>query len=50
MLYRKTLISNGMCRWDILCNESKRLYQFWIGLPVQPRRWRFELPDLNREL
>lgn len=37
-------------RWDIICSESKRFYQFWIGLPVQPRRWKFELPDLDREL
>jgi hypothetical protein len=29
--------------------ESMRLYQFWIGLPVQPRAWKFELPNLDRD-
>ncbi|KAI6784630.1 Endoplasmic reticulum oxidoreductin-like protein [Emericellopsis cladophorae] len=28
-------------------SEMRRFYQFWIGLPVQPRQWRFELPKLE---
>jgi len=46
----KSWIRFPVTLWDIICSESKRFYQFWIGLPVQPRRWKFELPDLDREL
>ncbi|KAH7313567.1 oxidoreductin [Stachybotrys elegans] len=35
--------------WYIISSETKRLLQFWVGLPVSPRQWRFEVPVLNRD-
>lgn len=33
--------------YDIFTSELMRLWQFFIGLPVQPRTWRFERPSLD---
>ncbi|KAF4124806.1 hypothetical protein GMORB2_3645 [Geosmithia morbida] len=35
--------------YHIILSESIRLYQFWLGLPVSPRQWRFELPKVDRD-
>ncbi|KAH7001194.1 endoplasmic reticulum Oxidoreductin 1-domain-containing protein [Ilyonectria destructans] len=35
--------------WNILKSELIRLYQFWLGVPITPRWWKFQLPDLNRD-
>ncbi|KAI0837221.1 endoplasmic oxidoreductin [Hypoxylon sp. FL0890] len=32
---------------QILLSELQRLYEFFIGLPVTPRTWRFERPSLD---
>ena len=34
-------------RWEIVTSELKRLYEFYIGLPVSPRTWKFERPNLD---
>ncbi|GJN75907.1 endoplasmic oxidoreductin-1 [Purpureocillium lilacinum] len=34
--------------WNIITSETVRLYQFWVGLPVNPRQWKVTLPDINR--
>ncbi|ODA82997.1 hypothetical protein RJ55_01506 [Drechmeria coniospora] len=34
--------------WHIFVTELRRLWQFWVGLPVHPRQWTIQLPDLNR--
>ncbi|OTA64213.1 endoplasmic oxidoreductin [Hypoxylon sp. EC38] len=31
----------------ILLSEMQRLYEYYIGLPVTPRTWRFERPSLD---
>ncbi|KAK3942757.1 endoplasmic oxidoreductin-1 [Diplogelasinospora grovesii] len=36
--------------WQILVSELQRLWQFYIGLPVSPRMWKFERPRLSDEL
>ncbi|EEY21286.1 endoplasmic oxidoreductin-1 [Verticillium alfalfae VaMs.102] len=33
--------------WHILSNETKRFGQFFLGLPVSPRTWKFERPNLD---
>ncbi|CAM1504570.1 Fc.00g021610.m01.CDS01 [Cosmosporella sp. VM-42] len=33
--------------WNMFTSEMVRLWQFWLGLPVQPRWWKFELPDID---
>ncbi|KPM39429.1 Endoplasmic reticulum oxidoreductin-1 [Neonectria ditissima] len=35
--------------WLVVKSEFIRLYQFWLGVPVTPRWWKFQLPDLNRD-
>lgn len=45
----KTWFNIPSAIWNIFTSETKRLYQFWVGLPVSPRSWRFALPDLDRE-
>ncbi|UNI23086.1 endoplasmic oxidoreductin-1 [Purpureocillium takamizusanense] len=34
--------------WNIITSETLRLYQFWVGLPVNPRQWTVAFPDINR--
>lgn len=33
--------------WYILIAELNRLWEFYIGLPVTPRSWKFERPNLD---
>ncbi|KAL2147240.1 hypothetical protein VTI28DRAFT_195 [Corynascus sepedonium] len=33
--------------WHIVTSELKRLWQFYIGLPVSPRSWAFEWPRVD---
>ncbi|KAH8883836.1 endoplasmic oxidoreductin-1 [Thozetella sp. PMI_491] len=33
--------------WQIITSESKRLWQFYVGLPVTPRSWAFERPNID---
>ncbi|CRK25128.1 hypothetical protein BN1708_014150 [Verticillium longisporum] len=33
--------------WHIVSNETKRFGQFFLGLPVSPRTWKFERPNLD---
>lgn len=33
--------------WHIVTSELKRLWQFYIGLPVSPRSWQFKLPRMD---
>ncbi|OTB04451.1 hypothetical protein M426DRAFT_320809 [Hypoxylon sp. CI-4A] len=33
--------------FNILLSELNRLWEFYIGLPVTPRNWRFERPSLD---
>ncbi|KAH6853572.1 endoplasmic reticulum Oxidoreductin 1-domain-containing protein [Chaetomium sp. MPI-CAGE-AT-0009] len=33
--------------WHIITSELRRLWQFYIGLPVYPRTWTFELPRVD---
>ena len=33
--------------WAIATCELQRLWQFYIGLPVMPRTWKFERPSLD---
>ncbi|KAM0276597.1 hypothetical protein ACHAQH_006602 [Verticillium albo-atrum] len=33
--------------WHIMTNEMKRFSQFFLGLPVSPRKWKFERPKLD---
>jgi len=33
--------------WHIATNEMSRAYHAFVGLPVEPRTWRFERPDLD---
>jgi hypothetical protein len=33
--------------WHIFSTETRRLYQFFVGLPVTPRTWSIELPHLD---
>lgn len=35
--------------WHIVSTEAVRLWQFWVGLPVSPRQWKIEFPDVNRD-
>ncbi|KAK7430907.1 endoplasmic oxidoreductin-1 [Neonectria magnoliae] len=35
--------------WNIVKSEFVRLYQFWLGVPVTPRWWKFQLPDVRRD-
>ncbi|KAM0329379.1 hypothetical protein ACHAQA_004686 [Verticillium albo-atrum] len=32
--------------WQIITNEATRFGQFFLGLPVMPRTWKFERPDV----
>ncbi|KAH7156652.1 endoplasmic reticulum Oxidoreductin 1-domain-containing protein [Dactylonectria macrodidyma] len=34
--------------YNIIKSEAIRLYQFWLGVPVTPRWWKFQLPNLDR--
>jgi len=36
-------------RWEIFVLESSRLWNYWLGLPVPPRAWKFRLPKNNRQ-
>ncbi|PHH85137.1 hypothetical protein CDD83_850 [Cordyceps sp. RAO-2017] len=47
------IVINGWLRapktfWHIISTESVRLWQFWVGLPVNPRQWKIEFPNVNR--
>ncbi|KND87334.1 Endoplasmic reticulum oxidoreductin-1 [Tolypocladium ophioglossoides CBS 100239] len=47
------IVINGWLRapktfWHIISTETVRLWQFWVGLPVNPRQWKIEFPDVNR--
>ncbi|KAK3336775.1 endoplasmic reticulum Oxidoreductin 1-domain-containing protein [Cercophora scortea] len=33
--------------WSILTSETRRLWQFYVGLPVSPRTWKFQRPNLD---
>ncbi|KAM0213225.1 hypothetical protein ACHAPA_003182 [Fusarium lateritium] len=33
--------------WSIFSYEVHRLYRVWVGLPVNKRWWKFQLPNLN---
>ncbi|KAH6692669.1 endoplasmic reticulum Oxidoreductin 1 [Plectosphaerella plurivora] len=33
--------------YGIITSELKRLFQAWVGLPVNPRNWKFERPNLD---
>ncbi|KAK3341333.1 endoplasmic reticulum Oxidoreductin 1-domain-containing protein [Lasiosphaeria hispida] len=33
--------------WDIITSELQRLWQFYVGLPVSPRTWKFQRPSLD---
>ncbi|KAK0731387.1 endoplasmic reticulum Oxidoreductin 1-domain-containing protein [Lasiosphaeris hirsuta] len=33
--------------WEIITSEVQRLWQFYIGLPVSPRTWKFQRPSLD---
>jgi len=33
--------------WHIVISELSRLWQFYIGLPVEPRTWKFQRPRLD---
>lgn len=35
--------------WEILSDETSRIYRTWIGLPPRPRRYTFKLPNLDRD-
>ncbi|KAL6904851.1 endoplasmic reticulum Oxidoreductin 1 domain-containing protein [Trichoderma evansii] len=35
--------------WEILSDETSRIYRTWIGLPPRPRRYSFKLPSLDRD-
>ncbi|KAF7554551.1 hypothetical protein G7Z17_g2817 [Cylindrodendrum hubeiense] len=35
--------------YNIIKSELVRLYQFWLGVPVTPRWWKIELPNLDRD-
>ncbi|KAF4459345.1 ERO1 required for disulfide bond formation in the ER [Fusarium albosuccineum] len=35
--------------WNVLKSELTRLYRVWVGLPVGPRWWKLQLPDLDRD-
>ncbi|KAI5459178.1 oxidoreductin [Mariannaea sp. PMI_226] len=35
--------------YNIITSELIRLYQFWLGVPITPRWWKIQLPDLNRD-
>jgi hypothetical protein len=36
-------------RYEIAVAELIRLYQFWLGLPVNPRTWKFQVPQLDAD-
>lgn len=33
--------------WHIITSELRRLWQFYIGLPVTPRSWGFMVPRVD---
>ena len=33
--------------YDIVCSELTRLWQYYLGLPVHPRTWKFQRPNLD---
>lgn len=33
--------------YQVAVSEIHRLYQFWLGYPVQPRWWKLQLPNLD---
>ncbi|KAF7548648.1 hypothetical protein G7046_g8604 [Stylonectria norvegica] len=35
--------------WQIFYTELVRLYRVWVGLPVNDRWWRFQLPTMDRD-
>ncbi|KAN0077538.1 Endoplasmic Reticulum Oxidoreductin 1 (ERO1) domain containing protein [Elaphomyces granulatus] len=41
----KSWISLPKTIWDISVLELSRLWNYWLGLPVQPRSWRLQFPS-----
>ncbi|KAM0441291.1 hypothetical protein ACHAPT_000600 [Fusarium lateritium] len=35
--------------WNVITYEFHRLYRVWVGLPVGPRWWKFQLPNVDRD-
>ncbi|ROT39984.1 endoplasmic oxidoreductin [Sodiomyces alkalinus F11] len=33
--------------WEIISTEATRLGQYWLGLPMMPRTWKIERPNLD---
>ena len=40
-------VLTGARRWMIFYSETTRMLQFWLGMPVQDRTWKFVTPDIN---
>ncbi|TLS24229.1 hypothetical protein PpBr36_08465 [Pyricularia pennisetigena] len=36
-----------MTIWYIISNEATRFWQFYLGLPVSPRQWAFQRPNVD---
>ncbi|KAL2219006.1 endoplasmic reticulum Oxidoreductin 1-domain-containing protein [Thermoascus aurantiacus ATCC 26904] len=45
----KSWINIPRTMWEIFVLESSRLWNYWLGLPVPPRAWKFRLPKNNRQ-
>ncbi|RSL70623.1 Endoplasmic reticulum oxidoreductin-1 [Fusarium floridanum] len=49
----KVVISGWMrtpkALWNVITYEFHRLYRVWVGLPVGPRWWKFQLPNIDRD-
>ncbi|KAL6358961.1 hypothetical protein LRP88_09159 [Fusarium phalaenopsidis] len=49
----KVVISGWMrtprALWNVVTYEFHRLYRVWVGLPVGPRWWKFQLPNIDRD-
>ncbi|KAM5355102.1 hypothetical protein ACJ41O_001748 [Fusarium nematophilum] len=35
--------------WNVFTSELARLYRVWVGLPVGPRWWKLQLPEIDRD-
>ncbi|KAM0244830.1 hypothetical protein ACHAQJ_010709 [Trichoderma viride] len=45
----KSWIRTPRMIWEILSDETSRIYRTWIGLPPRPRRYAFKMPTLDRD-
>lgn len=42
--------NKSLFRWHIVTSELRRFWQFYIGLPVSPRSWAFNVDRVVDEL